>query len=120
MTAGIWALDRLSARLYRNLAALTTRLAAGLADAARAARVHLQVNAIGSILTPFFTDRPVRDYASATSADTDRYARFFRAMLARGVYPPPSQFEAWFISGAHTVKDIDQTIAVARVVMRKL
>jgi glutamate-1-semialdehyde 2,1-aminomutase len=120
MTAGIWALDRLSARLYRNLAALTTRLAAGLADAARAARVHLQVNAIGSILTPFFTDRPVRDYASATSADTDRYARFFRAMLARGVYPPPSQFEAWFISGAHTMKDIDQTIAVARVVMRKL
>src|SRR3954467_1222567 len=120
MTAGLWCLDNLSAKLFANLAILGARLAAGLADAARGAAVPLQVNAFGSILTPFFTDRPVRDFASATSADTDRYARFFRAMLARGIYPPPSQFEAWFLSTAHTVKDVDETIAAARAAMREV
>jgi len=70
------------------------------------------------VLTPFFTDRPVRDFASATSADTDRYARFFRAMLARGIYPPPSQFEAWFLSAAHSAKDVDKTIRAAREAMK--
>jgi glutamate-1-semialdehyde 2,1-aminomutase len=118
MTAGIWALERLSPRLYAQLAALTTRLAAGLAEAARGAGVALQVNAIGSLLTPFFTDRPVRDYASATSADTEQYARFFRGLIIRGVYPPPSQFEAWFLSAAHTPKDVEKTIAAARAAMR--
>jgi glutamate-1-semialdehyde 2,1-aminomutase len=120
MTAGIWCLERLSPKLYRHLAGLGTRLASGLADAAREAGVGLQVNAVGSVLTPFFTDRPVRDYASATSANTDRYGRFFREMLARKVYPPPSQFEAWFLSAAHTVKDVDTTIAAARAAMRAL
>ncbi len=120
MTAGIWCLDRLSPKLYRHLAVLGTRLAGGLADAAREAGIALQVNAVGSVLTPFFTDRPVRDYASATSANTDLYARFFREMLARKVYPPPSQFEAWFLSAAHTAKDVDTTIAAARAAMRKL
>jgi glutamate-1-semialdehyde 2,1-aminomutase len=120
MTAGIWALDHLSPRLYLHLAALTTRLAAGLADAARRACVALQVNAAGSVLTPFFTDRPVRDYRAATSADTAQYGRFFRGLITRGVYPPPSQFEAWFLSAAHTVRDVDQTIAAAREVMAGL
>ena len=76
------------------------------------------MNAVGSVLTPFFTDRPVRDYASATSANTGRYATFFRGMLARGVYPPPSQFEAWFLSTAHSVKDVDETVRAAREAMR--
>jgi glutamate-1-semialdehyde 2,1-aminomutase len=120
MTAGLWCLKNLSPKLYRSLAALGARLAAGLADAAREHGVALQVNAFGSILTPFFTDRPVRDYASATSASTEHYARFFRGMLARGVYPPPSQFEAWFLSAAHTAKDIDLTIRVARAAMGEL
>ena len=101
MTAGLWCLKNLPPALYSSIAALAARLAAGLADAARSAGVALQVNVFGSLLTPFFTDRAVRDFASATSADTDRYARFFRAMLARGIYPPPSQFEAWFLRGAH-------------------
>jgi len=118
MTAGIWCLERLSPKLYRHLAGLGTRLAAGLADAAREAGVALQVNAVGSVLTPFFTDRVVRDYASATSANTDLYGRFFREMLARHVYPPPSQFEAWFLSAAHTVKDVDTTIGAAKAAMR--
>jgi glutamate-1-semialdehyde 2,1-aminomutase len=120
MTAGIWALDHLSPRLYLHLAALTTRLAAGLADAARGAGIALQVNAVGSVLTPFFTDRPVRDYRAATSANTDQYARFFRGLITRGIYPPPSQFEGWFLSAAHTVRDVDQTIAAARKAMADL
>ena len=120
MTAGIWCLDRLSPKLYRDLAALGTRLAGGLADAARDAGVALHVNAAGSVLTPFFTDQPVHNYATATSANTDQYAKFFRGMLARGVYPPPSQFEAWFLSAAHTRKDVDRTIAAARQTMKTL
>ena len=121
MTAGIWCLDRLTPRLYRDLAALGTRLAAGLADAARDAGVPLQVNAFGSVLTPFFTDRPVRDYPSATQRRTPAaYATFFSGMLARGIYPPPSQFEAWFLSAAHTAKDVDKTIAAAREAMREV
>ena len=120
MTAGIWSLSQLKPKLYRDLAALGSRLAVGLADAARAAGVSLHVNAVGSLVTPFFTDRQVRDYQSATSADTERYARFFRGMLARGIYPPPSQFEAWFLSAAHTRKDVDLTIAAARETMKEL
>ena len=120
MTAGIWCLDHLTPKLYTTLAALGARLAHGLAGAARDAGVALQVNGCGSLLTPFFTDRPVRDYQSATSASTDLYARFFRAMLARGVYPPPSQFEAWFLSAAHTAKDVDKTIAAAREAMAEV
>jgi len=104
----------LSPKLYKLLAALGARLAVGLADAARDAGVPLQVNAVGSLVTPFFTTQAVRDFASATSANTEQYARFFRGMLTRGIYPPPSQFEAWFLSSAHTVKDIDQTVRAAR------
>jgi glutamate-1-semialdehyde 2,1-aminomutase len=118
MTAGLWSLDHLTPKLYAHLAALSVRLAAGLADAAREAGVALQINAVGSILTPFFTDRPVRDYASATSASPERYAQFFRAMLRRGIYPPPSQFEGWFLSGAHRATDVDATIRAAREAMR--
>jgi glutamate-1-semialdehyde 2,1-aminomutase len=114
MTAGLWSLENLSAKLYTHMAKLTTHLAAGLADAAREANVPLQVNAHGSLLTPFFTDRPVRDYESALSADTARYGAFHRAMLARGIYLPPSQFEAWFLSGAHTPRDVDNTLRAAR------
>ena len=114
MTAGLWALEALSPQLYRDLAKLGTRLATGLADAARASNVPLQINAFGSVLTPFFTDRPVRDYQSALSSDTQTYAVFFREMLARGVYLPPSQFEAWFLSAAHTERDVDRTVRAAR------
>jgi glutamate-1-semialdehyde 2,1-aminomutase len=120
MTAGLWSLEQLGAGLYRHLARLGGRLAAGLANAAREAGIALQVNAFGSLLTPFFTTEPVRDYRSALSSDTARYGRFFRAMLAGGVYAPPSQFEAWFLSGAHTDKDVDTTVAVARRAMKEV
>ena len=120
MTAGMWALEELSPRLYKHLARLGAALAAGLADAAREASVPLQVNAFGSLLTPFFTARPVRDYESALSADRSAYGVFFREMLARGIYPPPSQFEAWFLSGAHTPRDIDTTVKAAREAMKRV
>ena len=120
MTAGLWCLNRLTPKLYASLSALGARLAVGLADAAREAGVALQVNGFGSLVTPFFTDRPVRDFASATSANTEHYAAFFRGMLSRGIYPPPSQFEAWFLSAAHTKKDIDQTIRVAHQAMNEV
>jgi glutamate-1-semialdehyde 2,1-aminomutase len=119
MTAGLWSLDRLTPRLYRSLAALGRQLAAGLADAARAAGVPVQVNAFGSLLTPFFTRSPVKDYRSATTANVDRYAAFFRGMLTRGVYPPPSQFEAWFLSAAHSARDVEYTIRMARDAMKE-
>jgi glutamate-1-semialdehyde 2,1-aminomutase len=119
MTAGLWSLEELSPGLYRHMAKLGARLAAGLADAAREAGVPLQVNGFGSLVTPFFTTVPVRDYQSALTSDTAAYGRFFRAMLARGVYPPASQFEAWFLSGAHTERDIDNTIKAARASMKE-
>jgi glutamate-1-semialdehyde 2,1-aminomutase len=120
MTAGLWSLGELSPRLYKHLAKLGAHLANGLAEAARAAHVAVQINAFGSLLTPFFTERPVRDYESALAADTGAYARFFRAMLTRGIYLPPSQFEAWFLSAAHTPRHIDQTIKAARDAMKEV
>ena len=120
MTAGLWSLENLSAKLYKQMATLTARLAEGLADAARSAGVPLQVNAFGSLLTPFFTARRVVDFRSALSADTARYGAFHRAMLARGIYLPPSQFEAWFLSGAHTPRQVDRTVRAARDAFREL
>jgi glutamate-1-semialdehyde 2,1-aminomutase len=118
MTAGLWALKNLGPTLYRDLARRGAALAAGLADAARDAGVPLQVNAFGSLLTPFFTSTPVRDYQSALAANTGAYATFFHGMLKRGVYSPPSQFEAWFLSAAHTDAHIKKTIAAAKAAMK--
>ena len=118
MTAGLWSLKRLSKGVYKQLAALGAQLAEGLADAARRAGVALQVNGIGSALTPFFTSAPVTNYQTALRSDPAKYGVFFKGMLARGVYPPPSQFEAWFLSGAHTARDVDRTIKAAREAMK--
>jgi glutamate-1-semialdehyde 2,1-aminomutase len=120
MTAGLWSLTELSPKLYRHLATLGAQLAAGLADAARGAGVALQVNAFGSLVTPFFTNAPVRDFQSAMKADTAAYGKFFHGMLARGVYAPPSQFEAWFLSGAHSEKDVEKTVRAAKGAMAEL
>ena len=120
MTAGVWALKNLSAALYRRLAALGVTLGDGLSEAARDASVPLQVNGVGSVLTPFFTDRAVTDYESATAADTKSYATFFRSMLDQGIYLPPSQFEGWFLSAAHTARDVSRTIRAARNAMREV
>jgi glutamate-1-semialdehyde 2,1-aminomutase len=119
MTAGLWALKRLTPKLYKALARRGAMLAAGLADTARDAGVPLQVNAFGSLVTPFFTSSPVRDYDSALKADTSAYAKFFRGMIRRGIYPPPSQFEAWFVSAAHTDRDLTRTITAASAAMKE-
>jgi glutamate-1-semialdehyde 2,1-aminomutase len=118
MAAGLWRLSGLSKPLYKRLAKLGGMLAIGLAGAAREAGVAVQINAHGSLLTPFFTTAPVRDYHSALQANSLQYAAFFRGMLARGIYPPPSQFEAWFLSAAHTERDVQRTIKAAREAMR--
>jgi glutamate-1-semialdehyde 2,1-aminomutase len=118
MVAGLWSLKRLNRALYKRLSASAHALAAGLADAARDAGVPLQVNALGSMITPFFTSQRVRDYASATSADTRAFGVFFQQMLGRGIYLPPSQFEAWFISAAHSARDISKTIDAAYAALR--
>jgi len=113
-TAGRWALSHLDDKLYAKLERLGALLAEGLSDAAHRAGVDVSINRVGSLLTVFFIDRPVMNYDDATASDTAAYGRFFQAMLAQGVYLPPSQFEAWFLSGAHSTSDVDDTIRAAR------
>ena len=99
--------------VYGVLSELTKRLTDGLLSLARQAEIDVQLNRLGSMFTLFFTDAPVTDYASAKRADGDRYARYFRAMLERGVYLPPSQFEACFISLAHLEREVEETLSAA-------
>ena len=114
MAAGIATLNQLGAEgLYHRIAEQGDRLASGLRKALADAKLPGQVNNSGSLSTLFFSDQPVRDYASAKRSNTQRYARFFREMLDRGIFLAPSQFEAAFVSTAHTSQDIDRTIAAA-------
>ncbi|MBM3469463.1 MAG: glutamate-1-semialdehyde-2,1-aminomutase [Armatimonadetes bacterium] len=115
MAAGVATLRRLvDPAFYEGLDALTAHLAQGLSAAATEAGVLASVTRAGSMLTVFFTETPPRDYTAALTADASRFARFFRGMLSRGVLLPPSQFEAWFVSAAHTEPDIARTVAAAR------
>jgi glutamate-1-semialdehyde 2,1-aminomutase len=98
---------------YERLDALAESLVAGLRAEAGRAGVALTINRVGSMFTPFFTAEAVTDYASAKKADTAAFGRFFRALLERGIYFPPSQFEAAFISSAHSEDDIAETIRAA-------
>jgi glutamate-1-semialdehyde 2,1-aminomutase len=107
VAAGLAAIRALDHRVYERLEALGARLERGLLEGARKAGVPLTVNRVGSMLTAFFCPGPFVDYASARRSDTARYARFFGAMLERGVYLAPSQFEAAFVSLAHSEADLD-------------
>jgi glutamate-1-semialdehyde 2,1-aminomutase len=140
MATGIATLELLEdGSAYGQLEALGARLEAGLAMAAKEAGeggvggVPVSVQRVGSMITPFFvgqakaqkadgtaleSGRVVRNYADALACDTAAYARFFRVMLDGGIMLPPSQFEAWFISTAHTEGDIDATIEVARAAFK--
>ncbi len=114
MAAGIATLNQLGAEgLYHRVAQLGDRLATGLREALADANLPGQVNSSGSLSTLFFSDQPVRDYASAKRSNTQRYAHFFREMLDRGIFLAPSQFEAAFVSAVHTSADIDYTITAA-------
>ena len=106
-------------RPYRRLERMTRRLVAGFKAAAEEAGVSVQIPTIASMFTIFFAKEPVVDYASAQRADTKSYAQFFHAMLRRGVYLPPSQFETAFLSTAHTDRDIDRTAAAAKAAFRE-
>ena len=117
MAAGLATLRYLRSHkstLYNSLELLSARLVEGVVEAARDAGVSICCNRVGSMFTWFFTAGPVTDWTSAAKSDTEAFARFFRAMLEKGVYLPPSQFEAAFLSAAHTEKDIHQTISAAR------
>ena len=119
MAAGAAQLDELGRPgVYGRLEAAGARLAEGFASALADAGVPAYVARVGSMGTVFFHAGEVGDYAAATRSDTAAYARWFRAMLDRGVYLPPSQFEAWFVSTAHTDDVIDQVLAAAREAAR--
>jgi len=115
MAAGHASLKLMTPAAYERLETLGAKLAAGLAAAAKEAGVPVQVNRVGSMLTVFFSEKPVFDAASARAANTRRFGAFFHALLEGGVYFPPSQFEAAFLSTAHTDDDIEQTLRVAKV-----
>jgi glutamate-1-semialdehyde 2,1-aminomutase len=114
MAAGISTLRLLTPAAYERLEAASSRLADGLRALAAEAKVKVQVNRVGSMLTVFFAERPVVDAATARAASTRRYAVFFHALLEGGVYFPPSQFESAFLSTAHGEGDLDLTLAAAR------
>jgi len=111
VAAGLATLAQLDEQAYLRLHATTTALADGLREAA--GDVPVQVAAATGLLTVFFSEEPVRDYAGARACDLERYGAWCRSLLARGIYPPPSQFEAWFPSLAHTAEDVERTIEAA-------
>jgi glutamate-1-semialdehyde 2,1-aminomutase len=116
VAAGIAVMEELRRRptLYSELDTRAQALAEGLRKAAWDAHVEVCINRVGSMLTVFFTRGPVVDFDSARTSNLEQFARFFQAMLERGVLLPPSQFETWFISAAHTERDIETAVAAAR------
>ena len=119
MAAGATILDLLSRPgTYEALEAKSARLEDGLRRAAHDAGATVTINRVGSMITVFFCAGPVSDYATAKASDTKRFGRFFHAMLERGVYLPPAQFEAAFVSLAHGDAEIDATIAAAAEAFR--
>jgi glutamate-1-semialdehyde 2,1-aminomutase len=115
MAAGIAQLELLQQPgVYEQLEARAAQLAEGIGATAQAAGVPITQTRVGSMFCVFFTDQPVKDYASAKTASVERYARFFQAMLNEGIYLAPSQFEAGFLSLAHQQAEIERTIQAAR------
>jgi len=122
MAAGLAVLKYLrenKAQIYAQLDHISGRLTDGVSAAAQEAGVALYFNRVGSMLTWFFQSGPVTDWMSASRSDTQAFARFFRAMLEGGVYLPPSQYEALFVSAAHTEADVTETIGVAKAAFAK-
>jgi glutamate-1-semialdehyde 2,1-aminomutase len=130
MAAGIAALEELnsesekrkakSENKYALLEQLGAQLAAGMRDAARSAKIPVQFNSCGSMFCAYFASEPVHNLADAMKSDRARFANFFHAMLAEGIYFAPSQFEAGFISTAHTTTDMEKTVKAAAKVFGKL
>jgi glutamate-1-semialdehyde 2,1-aminomutase len=117
MAAGCAMLKQLrekKAEIYPQLEKRSAELVDGLAAAAKEAGVALCSNRVGSMFTWFFQDGPVTDWDSAAKSDTEKFAKFFRGMLDRGVYLPPSQYEAAFLGAAHSEEDVQKTVAAAK------
>ena len=121
MAAGLAALEELSAgNVYARLEEAGAALEAGMKEAARSAKVAVRFNRIGSMFCGYFTDEPVHNVEEAMRSDRARFAKYFHAMLEEGIYVAPSQFEAGFISLAHTPGDIEKTVRAARKAMGTL
>jgi glutamate-1-semialdehyde 2,1-aminomutase len=121
MAAGLAALEELEAsKAYARLEQLGAALEAGLKDAAKSAGVPVQFNRCGSMFCGYFTSEPVHNLADAMKSDRERFKKYFHGLLAEGVYLAPSQFEAGFLSTAHTEADIDHTVRAAAKVMKQL
>jgi glutamate-1-semialdehyde 2,1-aminomutase len=123
MAAGIATLRYLSehrVEVYRGLEARTGAVAKGIAAAGRETGIPMETNRVGSMVTWFFTGTAVTDWATAESSDTEAFGRFHRSMLDQGVWLPPSQFEAAFLSAAHTDRDIEMTVEAARKVFASM
>jgi glutamate-1-semialdehyde 2,1-aminomutase len=120
VAAGLTTLKRLDDAAYVRLQATTDALATGLREAAKASEVPVDVAHTTGLCTVFFSEHPVVDYASAQRCDLELYGSWCRALLARGVYPPPSQFETWFPSLAHTPEQIEQTIEIAAAAVAEI
>lgn len=122
MSAGIAMVKQLrdkKAEIYQRLDTLSAKLVDGIAAAAKDAGVQMAANRVGSMFTWFFHPGPVADWVSASKSDTAAFGRFFRAMLDSGIYLPPSQYEAAFLSAAHTDEDVQKTIDAAKAVFTK-
>jgi glutamate-1-semialdehyde 2,1-aminomutase len=121
MAAGIAALEELAASdAYTKLEQLGAQLEAGMQQAARSAGVPVQFNRCGSMFCGYFTSEPVHNLADAMKSDRERFKKYFHGMLAEGIYLAPSQFEAGFVSTAHTLADVEQTVQAAAKVMKSL
>ena len=121
MAAGVATLEELlKPGVYDRLERKGAALAKGLGTAFSEAEIPARVNRVGSLLTVFFTGDPVTDMDSASATDRDRFGRFFHAIVEEGVYLPPSQFEAWFVSLAHSGQDIADTISAAKRALNKI
>jgi glutamate-1-semialdehyde 2,1-aminomutase len=117
IAAGLATLAALDSSVYERLEALSSKLQVGLERGLRDARVDGVVQRVGSMLTLFFHRGPVRSWTDAATSDRERFAHFHRGLSARGVYFPPSQFEAAFVSAAHSDDDIDRTVDAARAAL---
>ena len=121
MTAGIMTLELLkSKRVYQYLEEKTLYLTEKISECAEERGIPFSINRATGMFTLFFTNGPVRDYRTAKMSDTKRFAQFFVEMMNEGIYLPPSQFEAWFISLAHTQKDLDKTIDACDASFKKI
>jgi glutamate-1-semialdehyde 2,1-aminomutase len=120
VAAALATLELLEPSAYERLRTVTDALAIGLRGVAQSAGCAVQVQAVPGLLTVFFAEHPVCNYADAAASDLAAYASWCRGLLERGIYPPPSQFEAWFPSLAHTDEDVERTVEAAGAAFAEL